>query len=105
MISKSVPAGGLSARSIKGGQAVVSPDQHFGGGASRVGRPPVRPRGIWPLAGFGLLGLTSLILVVASLTRIMPVRRFHPADPAQADGPAHPSGSDSVPPPSLTELG
>ncbi len=105
MISKSVPAGGLSARSIKGGQAVVSPDQHFGGGASRVGRLPVRPRGIWPLAGFGLLGLTSLILVVASLTRILPVRRFHPADPARADGPAHPSGSDGVPPPSLTELG
>ncbi len=46
MISMNVPAGGLSARSIEGGQAVVSPDQHFGGGASRVGRPP-------PCAGAG----------------------------------------------------
>ena len=45
MISRNVPAGGLSARSIEGGQAVASPDQHFGGGASRVApaaRAPAR---------------------------------------------------------------
>ena len=68
-ISRDVPGGGLAGR--QGGQAVTAPDQHFGGGPARAAPPPVRPRGIWPLAGFGLLGLTSLILVVASLTRIM----------------------------------
>jgi hypothetical protein len=73
-ISKDVPAGGFLAQD---GQAVTSPDQHFGGGPSRVAPPPVHPRGILPLAGFGLLGLTSLVLVVASLTRIMTTRRSH----------------------------
>ncbi len=73
-ISRDVPAGGFGAPA---GQAGTSPDQHFGGGPSHVAPPPVRPRGIWPLAGFGLLGLISLVIVVASLARIVIARRAY----------------------------
>jgi subtilisin family serine protease len=52
------------------GQAIGA-GQHFGGGPSRVAGPPVGPRGILPLAGFGLLGLVSLALIVAALARVM----------------------------------
>src|SRR6266702_4731979 len=33
--------------------------------------------GLWPLAGFGLLGLISLVIVVASLARIVIARRAY----------------------------
>ena len=87
-LARDVPAGGLAGSSVQGGQAVTAPGQHFGGGPSRASAPPVRPRGIWPLVGFGLLGLMSLILVVASLTRIASVRRSrrHPAGDVGAAG-------------------
>jgi subtilisin family serine protease len=82
VISEDVPTAGYPAQ---GGQT-VTPASHFGGGPSRAAPPPVRPRGIWPLAGFGLLGLASLALVVASATRIMAARR--PDRGAAAFGPA-----------------
>ncbi|HKB31373.1 MAG TPA: S8 family serine peptidase [Streptosporangiaceae bacterium] len=122
-ISRDVPAGGLAPGGPGAGGQAVAADQHFGGGPSHVAPPPVRPRGLLPIAGFGLLGLISVILVVVSLTRIVAVRRSRRravADLGAADGwppqpaphgpgpadplfPAPPPGPDPVPPSSLTE--
>ena len=83
----------------RGSGQAVGDGQHFGGGPSRVGGPPVSPRGIWPLAGFGFLGLISLTLIVAALARIM---TRHPPGHAPATGADrdHPVafGAPSAPP-------
>ena len=79
---------------------VLGAGEHYGGGASRVAAPPVRPRGVWPLAGFGLLGGISLALIAAAVARITHVRRAKaPAsdeapspDEAQAPAPAQAQG-------------
>jgi subtilisin family serine protease len=99
VLARNVPAGGLVGSSIQGGQAVTSPDRHFGGGPAHAAVPPVRPRGMWSLVGFGLLGLTSLILVVASLIRIASARRSrrYAADDVGAAGDWAPGGSAARP--------
>jgi subtilisin family serine protease len=100
VLAKDMPAGGLRAGSAVGGRDTTSAGQYFGGGPRDVPRPPVRPRGIWPLAGFGLLGLLSLILIVGSLTRIIRVRRSvrHAAAAFDAAADWAPAGFRAVPP-------
>jgi len=122
VLSRNVGDAGLAASDFEGAHGVVLPGQHFGGGPTHAAQPPVRPRGMGPLVGFGLLGLTSLVLVASSATRITVARRSHryvatPPPPGSLSFPGSPPGSlsrsvGSVPPqdpdavpPSLTELG
>lgn len=89
VLARDVATAGLPART------------YFGGGPSHLGAAPVHRRGVWPIAAFGILGLTSLVLVGAALTRIMVVRRARrhmragqvvPAGPAVPGGPRYPGG-------------
>ncbi len=102
LLARAIPDRGLSASAFQGAQGVVLAGQHFGGGPSRVARPPVRPRRVWPLALLGLLGLTSLVLIVASLTRITVVRRSRRHMSAQPPRAPRPPGQA---PPSVTGIG
>ncbi|MGE5290613.1 MAG: S8 family peptidase [Micromonosporaceae bacterium] len=61
---------------------VLGAGEHYGGGTSRIAGPPVRPRGTWPLVGFGLLGGTSLALIAAAVARITHARRQSSDAPA-----------------------
>lgn len=100
-IAKAVPGTGLPPGGFGGAQGVTAAGKHFGGGPAEVAPPPVRPRRLWPLAGFGLLGLTSAVLVAASLARITLIRRSrrYVPPPPQAPRPPDPA------PPSLTGFG
>ncbi len=106
VLSRDVGDAGLAASDFAGAHGVVRPGQHFGGGPSLVPRPPVRPRGMWPLAGFGLLGLTSLVLVVSSVTRITVARRSRRHAAASRPLAARPPGSPplAAPPPGSPPL-
>jgi type VII secretion-associated serine protease mycosin len=72
--------------------AFMNAAEDYGGGPSHVAGPPVRPRSSWPLLGFGLLGVTSIALIVAGLVRVAGARRSRqlagpPAGPPPADPP------------------
>lgn len=90
VLARAVPDAGLSAGAFRGAQGVVRPGHHFGGGPSHVAQAPVRPRAAWPLALFGLFGLTSLAVAGMSLTRVLVILRARRSAAVSWPGPPLP---------------